>query len=72
MLNFKNERLLVISPHADDEILGCGGLISKIKKDGGKVYVLIFNVGSVIKNDTKDSTKIWKKDSCRYKKGYIK
>ena len=63
MLNFKNERLLVISPHADDEILGCGGLISKIKKDGGKVYVLIFNVGSVIKNDTKDSTKIWKKET---------
>lgn len=25
----KNTSLLVISPHADDEIIGCGGLIKK-------------------------------------------
>lgn len=54
MHNFKNERLLVIAPHSDDETLGCGGLISKIKNDGGKVYVLIFNIGFE-KNDTKES-----------------
>ncbi len=54
MKNFKNHRLLVIAPHSDDEVLGCGGLISKIKKDGGKVYVLIFNLGFE-KNDTKES-----------------
>ena len=29
--NLKNQRLLVIAPHSDDEILGCGGLISKIQ-----------------------------------------
>ena len=63
MYNFKNERLLVISPHADDEVLGCGGLISKVKKDGGKVYVLIFNVGSVIRTNEKDATEIWKKET---------
>lgn len=63
MFNFKNERLLIISPHADDEILGCGGLISKVKKDGGKVFVLIFNVGSVIITNEKESTKIWKKET---------
>ena len=45
MNNFQDERLLVIAPHSDDEVLGCGGLISKIKKSGGKVYVLIFNLG---------------------------
>ena len=49
--NLKNKRLLVISPHADDEVLGCGGLISKVKKEGGKVFVLIFNVGSVSSSD---------------------
>jgi|SRR3989344_3243481 len=54
MQNFKNERLLVIAPHSDDEVLGCGGLISKIKKDGGKVFVLFFNLGFE-KNDTKES-----------------
>ena len=55
MKNFKNERLLVIAPHADDEVLGCGGLISRVKKDGGKVYVLIFNVGSIEKHNNNDN-----------------
>ena len=61
MNNFKDEKLLVIAPHSDDEVLGCGGLISKIKKDGGKVYVLIFNLGFE-KNDTKDSQEKRKKE----------
>tara|TARA_Y100000996_G_C22375277_1_gene582781 strand:+ start:54 stop:740 length:687 start_codon:yes stop_codon:yes gene_type:complete len=54
MNNFSNETLLVIAPHSDDEVLGCGGLISKIKNAGGKVYVLIFNLG-FDKNDTVES-----------------
>ena len=32
-----NERLLVIAPHADDETIGCGGLIARTKAAGGKV-----------------------------------
>jgi len=52
--SLKNEKLLVVAPHSDDEVLGCGGLISKIKKEGGKVFVLIFNLGFE-KNDTKES-----------------
>ena len=52
--NLKNQRLLVIAPHSDDDVLGCGGLISKIKKEGGKVFVLIFNLGFE-KDDTKES-----------------
>ena len=54
MNDFSNEKLLVIAPHSDDEVLGCGGLISKIKNDGGKVYVLIFNLGFE-KTDTVES-----------------
>ena len=26
------KRVLILSPHADDEILGCGGFISKYSK----------------------------------------
>lgn len=63
MKNFKNERLLVIAPHADDEVLGCGGLISRVKKDGGKVYVLIFNVGSIEKYNNKKFTELRKKET---------
>jgi len=53
----------VIAPHADDEVLGCGGLISKIKSAGGKVYVLIFNVASIEKHNNKKFTDIRKKET---------
>ena len=43
--------MLIIAPHPDDEILGCGGLISKIKESNGKVYVLFLTNGT-----TKDFT----------------
>ena len=48
-MTLKNQILLVVAPHPDDEILGCGGLIHKIKQEGGRVYVLFMTVG-----DTKE------------------
>ncbi len=45
MLSLTNQTLLVIAPHPDDEVLGCGGLIAKVKSNGGKVYVLFLTVG---------------------------
>ena len=33
------EKMLFLSPHSDDEILGMGGSISKFVKDGHKCYV---------------------------------
>lgn len=52
MFSLHNQRLLVIAPHPDDEVIGCGGLITKIKNDGGTVYILYLTVG-----DTRDFTK---------------
>src|SRR5947199_322617 len=52
MIALNDKKLLIISPHPDDEVLGCGGLISKIKAGGGKVYVLFLTVG-----DTEDYRK---------------
>ncbi len=41
----KEQRLLVVSVHPDDEVLGCGGLIKKVKDCGGEVYILYVTVG---------------------------
>lgn len=48
----RHRTLLVIAPHPDDEIFGCGGLISRMKRAGGKVYILYLTVGT-----TKDFSK---------------
>ena len=45
MFSFKDQRVLILAPHPDDEVLGCGGLIHRCKQEGGKVYVLFLTVG---------------------------
>jgi len=35
------KKILILSPHADDEILGCGGFISKYSKLNYKINILI-------------------------------
>lgn len=41
------QRLLVISPHADDESFGCAGTMARIKDLGGEVYVICVSVGTL-------------------------
>jgi len=38
--------LLVIAAHPDDETLGCGGLIARTVREGGRVSILILTEGS--------------------------
>lgn len=44
-MNWKDKKLLIVSPRPDDEIIGCGGLILRAIKEGGKVHVLFGSVG---------------------------
>jgi LmbE family N-acetylglucosaminyl deacetylase len=41
------ERVLVIAPHSDDDILGCGGMMKNVKKAGGEVHVVVTTIGDV-------------------------
>ena len=69
LMKLENEKLLVIAPHADDEILGCYGLIKKVKKLGGKVYVQILTMGSYKRIDSNFISKeTWKKEFLKVSK----
>jgi LmbE family N-acetylglucosaminyl deacetylase len=35
------KKILVIAPHADDEVLGCGAMIAKMAAEGNEIHVLI-------------------------------
>lgn len=38
---------LIVAPHADDESLGCGGVISLLRKYGQTVYILLLSDGTL-------------------------
>jgi len=40
------KNIVIIAPHPDDEVLGCGATMSKLSKAGHSVYVLIASRGS--------------------------
>lgn len=54
----KKQRLLVLAPHADDEVFGCGGTIAKMKDIGAEVYVLVVSVGDVLHYSAKSQEMI--------------
>jgi LmbE family N-acetylglucosaminyl deacetylase len=41
-------RLLVIAPHPDDETLGAGGLIQRVRANGGSVRVIVVTSGDAL------------------------
>ncbi len=40
-----NNRILVVAAHPDDEVLGCGGTIARLVKEGYEAYTLILGEG---------------------------
>lgn len=45
--NHSKTRLLVVAPHCDDEILGCGGYMAKVAKRGGLVHVVVASTSDI-------------------------
>ena len=54
------KKVLILSPHADDEILGCGGFISKYSKKNYHINVLILTNANIGAPEIYSSQKIKK------------
>ena len=52
------KKILILSPHADDEILGCGGFISKFSKKNYDINVLILTNANIGAPEIYSSSKI--------------
>ncbi|MEU1204664.1 PIG-L deacetylase family protein [Nocardia sp. NPDC005825] len=46
-MNWSQQRVLIIAPHPDDEAIGCGGLISRVIREGGEVFVLWLTIADI-------------------------
>ena len=53
----KKKRILVIASHPDDEILGCGGTIAKLVKEGYEAYTLILGEGITSRDKSRNRNK---------------
>ncbi len=47
---------LVIAAHPDDEVLGCGGTVARLARDGGQVYLAILGEGITSRQSSRDDT----------------
>src|SRR5216684_1495934 len=43
--DLRGERLMVLAPHPDDEVIGCGGLVALHLRDGRPVHVVVATDG---------------------------
>lgn len=48
------KKILVIAPHADDEVLGCGGYLLHEKEKGSEIHILFGTIGGVHKLQNKE------------------
>jgi len=53
---FETQKILIVSAHPDDEVLGCGGSLAKWSKNGHEVHVLIMAEGTTSRDKERDRT----------------
>ena len=51
-------QILVVAAHPDDEVLGCGGTISRHADSGDQVHVLIVAEGSTSRQQKRDRSQV--------------
>ncbi len=52
-----NNKILIVSAHPDDEILGCGGTVARLVKEGYNAYTLILGEGITSRDIKRDTRK---------------
>lgn len=52
-----NKRILIIAAHPDDEILGCGGTVARLIKEGYEAFTLILGEGVTSRDERRDKDK---------------
>ncbi len=56
-------RVLLLSPHPDDDVLGCGGLLAHLSKEGAKIRVVYFDDGARgSESGKRDPDLIWQRE----------
>ena len=59
----KNNKILIVAAHPDDEILGCGGAIAKLKFEN-EIYVVFMTNGVSARGKNKKKEITQRKNSC--------
>ena len=50
-------KILIVAAHPDDEVLGCGGTVAKLVKEGYQAYTLILGEGITSRDENRDRAK---------------
>ena len=69
--NRNKKSVLVIAAHPDDEVIGCGGTIAKLKKEGNEISVLFLADGESSRKVKNIDKVIKKRKKAAYKSSKI-
>lgn len=53
----KNKKILIVGAHPDDEVLGCGGTVARLIKEGHEAYALILGEGITSRDEKRNREK---------------
>jgi len=62
-VQLRGERLMVLAPHPDDEVIGCGGLICHHADEGRAIQVVIATDGSAAESDLPNLAEVRENES---------
>lgn len=57
-------KILIIAAHPDDEVLGCGGTIARLNREGKEVHLLVLSDGEGSRNGLVNDRQLALKKSC--------